>query len=110
MKHTECEDCKLSDGDCGHHFKMDGITNFGIPAEWACNQFGDCGFFTPRPIVAKNCPYCNEPAGIDVTVGYTQIYCPSRYSCGMPYVVVHKDKEEAVKAWNKLVEQINQED
>lgn len=51
---------------------------------------------------AKNCPYCNEPADIDVTVGYTQIYCP-RYSCDMPYMVVHPDKEEAVKAWNKLV-------
>jgi hypothetical protein len=61
-------------------------------------------------IILKNCPYCNEPADVDVTIGYTQIYCPSRYSCDMPYMVVHPDKEEAIKAWNKLVDQINQED
>lgn len=48
MKHTECKDCKWSNGDCGHHFKMDGLTNFDIAAEWACDQFGDCGFFTPK--------------------------------------------------------------
>ena len=110
MKHTECEDCKLSNGDCGHHFKMDGITNFGIASLSACDKYGNCMFFIMNKMKAKNCPYCNEPADVDVTVGYTQIYCPSRYSCGMPYVVVHKDKEEAVKAWNKLIEQINQED
>ena len=88
---------------------MDGITNFGIASLSACDKYGNCGFFTPRQIVAKNCPYCNEPADVDVTVGFTQIYCP-RYSCDMPYMVIHPDKEEAVKAWNKLVEQIEQED
>lgn len=58
----------------------------------------------------RNCPYCNEPADIDITAGFIQIYCPSRYSCDMPYIVVHPDKEEAVKAWNKLVELIKQEE
>ena len=109
MKHTECKDCKLSNGDCGHHFEMDGIIHFDIPSEGACDRFGDCGFFKMKKMEAKNCPYCNEPADVDVTVGYTQVYCP-RYSCDMPYMVVHPDKEEAVKAWNKLVEQIEQEE
>ena len=58
---------------------------------------------------AKNCPYCDGPADMDVAVRYTQIYCP-RYSCDMPYMVVHRDKDEAIKAWNKLVDQIKQEE
>ena len=109
MKHTECKDCELSNGDCGYHFKMDGTTNFDIPSLSACDRYGNCEFFKMNKMGAKNCPYCNEPADIDVTVGYTQIYCP-RYSCDMPYMIIHPDKEEAVKAWNKLVEQIEQED
>lgn len=109
MKHTECKDCKLSNGDCGHHFKMDGVTNFDIASLSACDNYGNCEFFIMNRMGAKNCPYCNKPADIDVTVGYTKIYCP-RHSCDMPYMVIHPDKEEAVKAWNKLVEQIKQEE
>jgi len=109
MKHTECEDCKLSNGDCGHHFKMDGVTNFDIASLSACDKYGNCMFFIMNRMGAKNCPYCNEPVDIDVTRRRTKIYCP-RYSCDMPYMVIHRDKEEAVKAWNKLVEQITQEE
>lgn len=57
----------------------------------------------------RPCPYCNEPAVIDIDAGLIQIHCP-RYSCNMPYMIIHPDVEEAKKAWNKLVEQIMQED
>ena len=48
MKHTECKDCKLSNGDCGHHFKMDETTNFDIPSLSACDKYGNCEFFKSK--------------------------------------------------------------
>lgn len=45
MKHTECKDCKYREGNCGYHFKMDGITNFDIASLSACDKYGDCMFF-----------------------------------------------------------------
>ncbi len=45
MKHTECKECKLREGDCGHHFKMDGITDYDIPSQSACDQYDNCMFF-----------------------------------------------------------------
>lgn len=48
MKHTECEDCKSREGDCGHHFKMDGKTNYDIASLSACDQYGNCEFFKPK--------------------------------------------------------------
>lgn len=50
MKHTECEECKLREGDCGHHFKMDwnGETNYDIPSLTACDRYGNCEFFKPK--------------------------------------------------------------
>lgn len=48
MKHTECEDCKLRSGDCGHHFKMNGKTNYDIPSLSSCDRYGDCEFFQQK--------------------------------------------------------------
>lgn len=48
MKHTECKDCKLSNGDCGHHFKMDGATNYDIASLSACDKYGNCEFFKSK--------------------------------------------------------------
>ena len=48
MKHTECEDCELSNGDCGYHFKMDGVTNYDIASLSACDQYGNCMFFKSK--------------------------------------------------------------
>ena len=48
MKHTECEDCKLRNGDCGYHFKMDGKTNYDIPSLTACDRYGNCEFFRQK--------------------------------------------------------------
>lgn len=48
MKHTECKDCELSDGDCGYHFKMDGKTNYDIASLSACDRYGNCDFFKPK--------------------------------------------------------------
>lgn len=48
MKHTECEDCKLREGDCGHHFKMDGKTHYDIASLTACDRYGNCEFFKPK--------------------------------------------------------------
>ena len=48
MKHTECEDCKLRNGDCGHHFKMNGKTDYDIPSLSACDRYGDCEFFQQK--------------------------------------------------------------
>lgn len=45
MKHTECEDCELSNGDCGHHFEMNGKKDYDIPSLSACDRYGDCEFF-----------------------------------------------------------------
>ena len=49
MKHTECKDCKLRDGDCGYHFKMDGITDYDIPRQSSCDQYDNCMFFQQKP-------------------------------------------------------------
>lgn len=49
MKHTECKKCKLRVGDCGNHFKMDGITDYDIPSQSACDQYDNCMFFQPEP-------------------------------------------------------------
>lgn len=48
MIHTECKDCELSNGDCGHHFKMDGATNYDIASLSACDQYGNCMFFKSK--------------------------------------------------------------
>ena len=48
MKHTECEDCELSSGDCGYHFKIDGKANYDIVALTACDKYGNCEFFKPK--------------------------------------------------------------
>lgn len=48
MKHTECEDCKLREGDCGYHFKMDGKTNYDIASLSACDKYGNCMFFKAK--------------------------------------------------------------
>lgn len=48
MKHTECEDCKLRNGDCGHHFKMNGKTNYDIPSLSSCDRYGNCEFFQQK--------------------------------------------------------------
>ena len=50
MKHTECEDCKLRNGDCGYHFKMNGKTYYDIPSLSACDRYGDCEFFQQKEI------------------------------------------------------------
>lgn len=54
MKHTECEDCELSQGDCGHHFKSEIYSNTGITTNYdiaslsACDQYGNCMFFKSK--------------------------------------------------------------
>ena len=48
MKHTECKDCELSNGDCGYHFKMDGKTTFDIASLSACDKYGNCEFFKSK--------------------------------------------------------------
>lgn len=48
MKHTECKDCKLRNGDCGHHFKMDGKINYDIPRLSSCDRYGNCEFFQQK--------------------------------------------------------------
>lgn len=49
MKHAECKDCELSNGNCGHHFEMDGITNYEIASLSACDQYENCMFFKSKP-------------------------------------------------------------
>lgn len=48
MKHTECKDCELRNGDCGHHFKMNGKIDYDIPSLSACDRYGDCEFFQQK--------------------------------------------------------------
>ena len=48
MKDTECKDCELSNSDCGHHFEMDGVTNYDIASLCACDRYGNCEFFKPK--------------------------------------------------------------
>lgn len=48
MKHTECKNCELSNGDCGYHFKMDGKTNYDIASLSACDKYGNCEFFKSK--------------------------------------------------------------
>lgn len=54
MKHTECKDCELRNGDCGHHFKseiyskMGVTTNYDIASLSACDQYGNCEFFKSK--------------------------------------------------------------
>lgn len=48
MKHTECKDCELNNGDCGYHFVMDGVTNYDIASLSACDQYGNCEFFKSK--------------------------------------------------------------
>ena len=45
MSNAECEDCKLRNGDCGYHFKMNGKINYDIPSLSACDRYGNCEFF-----------------------------------------------------------------
>ena len=54
MKHSECKKCKLREGDCGHHFKMDGITDYDIPRQSACDQYDNCMFFKPEAKAKQN--------------------------------------------------------
>lgn len=52
----DCETCKfrsfkpdeLSD-NCGHHFKMDGVTHYDIPDLSACDKYGLCEFYEKDP-------------------------------------------------------------
>lgn len=90
MKHPECKDCKLREGDCGHHFKMDGITDYDIPSQSACDQYDDCMFFQPKPKAKRNSErpqgewkiiadvYCKCPFCSNVEVKFSN-YCPE---CG----------------------------
>ena len=48
MKHTECKDCKLRNGDCGYHSKSFGKTNFDIPNITALDKYGNCEFFQQK--------------------------------------------------------------
>lgn len=49
MGDLKCKNCKLYDGDCGHHFKdAFGHINYEIPAEFATDLFGDCIMFKSR--------------------------------------------------------------
>lgn len=50
MKHTECKDCKLREGDCGYHFRVDGDVNCDIPSLSSCDKYGNCMFFEPTPV------------------------------------------------------------
>lgn len=54
MKYTECEDCRLREGDCGHHFKMDGKTNYDIASLNSCDRCGNCMFFKPKAPQMEN--------------------------------------------------------
>jgi len=54
MKHTECKDCKFRDGDCGHHFKMDGKTNYDIASLTCCDRYGNCEFFKQKEYTINN--------------------------------------------------------
>lgn len=54
MKDTECKDCELSNSDCGHHFEMDGVTNYDIPREGSCDKYGNCEFFKPKADTKEN--------------------------------------------------------
>lgn len=48
MKHTECKDCELSKGDCGHHFKSGETTDYVIASLSACDKYGNCMFFKSK--------------------------------------------------------------
>lgn len=48
MKHTECKDCELGKGDCGHHFRMDGITNYDVASLSVSDPYGNCMFFKSK--------------------------------------------------------------
>ncbi len=75
----ECKDCTLNEGDCGHHFSMNGITNYTIPSQTACDQFDCCMFFKPKKYETmtnkeaieiltnvKNTPQITWTNGVDV--------------------------------------------
>lgn len=61
MKHTECKDCELSNGNCGYHFKMDGITNYDIASLSACDKYGNCNFFKPKTQLRADLIYHGNP-------------------------------------------------
>ena len=51
---TECEYCKLKEGDCGYHHKNNGITNYNIASLSACDQYGNCMFFKRKECNCNN--------------------------------------------------------
>lgn len=59
---SDCKDCKLRHGDCGHHFEMDNIKHFDIPREGACDKYGSCMFFMPdiKKMDVDECVNCLE--------------------------------------------------
>lgn len=85
MKHTECKDCKWGEGDCGYHFKMDGITDYDIPRQSSCDQYDNCMFFQQKPKVKRSLQSKWTPVseglpeiGVDVIV--TDIETTGTYS------------------------------
>ena len=48
MKHTECKDCKLREGDCGYHHRFEGVVNLDIPSLSSCDKYGNCGHFQQK--------------------------------------------------------------
>ena len=45
---TECKDCKLREGDCGHHHRIDGEVYCDIPSLSSCDKYGNCGHFQQK--------------------------------------------------------------
>lgn len=46
----ECRNCKLYNGNCGHHF-VDSINNhidYDRPAEAVTDRFGDCSYYEEK--------------------------------------------------------------
>lgn len=42
----ECRNCKLYEGDCGHHFKDgNGHIDYDCPRETCCDRMGNCEYY-----------------------------------------------------------------
>lgn len=45
----ECRNCKLYEGDCGHHFKDgNGHINYDCPSEGCCDRYGQCACYEEK--------------------------------------------------------------